>query len=426
MNTVDAVGINLGTRNAFCAYAGADKNISPVVIPNRWGRTSTPSIVAWDEDWLVGEDAVRLFLRGSGSVWWNVKREAESDFVTSCGNVRYKAQDVLTPLLRALREDADVYLGRFVSSCVLAVPECFSPLQREAMIQAAETAGITNVRVVSEPVAAAFAFGREGRFLILDFGAGVADISVVESNGSAWQILESLDGAKIGGCDFDLALAEWLQERLRLDRMSEDDPRWRTLILEAEAIKIALSSCLAYDWKPPSLACREFPVLRIEREELERMTRFSLRRLLNLVRRLWDKHQPECLLLVGGSSRIPLLREILEQEIARPERLSLGAEESIAIGAALYAVAGGELLRTESAPYEKIPGEPLAPGGHMKDLKMRLALIEPSLNPAQKMRLNLMADKLGNLENDASAVEILERVVKDLEAEFIEKATPKE
>ncbi|MDR1622282.1 MAG: Hsp70 family protein [Synergistaceae bacterium] len=337
------IGIDLGTRNALCACMDGAR---PVMIPNRWGRTSTPSVVGWDGGWVVGEDAVRLSLRGSCSVWWDLKRKVGGEFRALCGGKSHTAQDILAPLLCALREDAEVFLGQFVSSCVLAVPAAFSLLQREAIARAAEAAGLREVRIISEPTAAALAFGREGRFLVVDFGAGTVDVAVVESEGGVWQVLESVGTSKIGGYDFDLALAEWLRERLRLDPLPSQDPRWRTLVWEAESIKIALSSCRSYDWLPPAMdGVGVFEPLKVEREDLERMVRFSIRRVVHLVRKLWTRHEPEHLLLVGGSSRIPLLREILEKEVARPERLSLCAEESIVAGAALCARTGsGRLL----------------------------------------------------------------------------------
>jgi molecular chaperone DnaK (HSP70) len=298
----------------------------------------------------VGEDAVRLSFRGSYPVWWDLKRKVGGEFQALCGGKTRKAQDILVPLLCALREDAEAFLGQFVSSCVLAVPAVFSLLQREAMAHAAEAAGLREVRIINEPTAAALAFGREGRFLVLDFGAGTVDVAVVESEGGVWQVLESVGTSKIGGYDFDLALAEWLRERLRLAPLPPQDPRWRTLVWEAESVKIALSTCRSYDWIPPAMegvnaSVPKLEPLRVEREDLERMVRFSIRRVIHVVRRLWSRHEPEHLLLVGGSSRIPLLREILEKEVARPERLSLCAEESIVAGAALYAQAGrGRLL----------------------------------------------------------------------------------
>jgi molecular chaperone DnaK (HSP70) len=338
------IGIDLGTRNALCFYAGAANGARAVMVPNRWGRMSTPSVVGWDGGWVVGEDAVRLSLQSPIPVWWDLKRKVGGSFRALCGGKARAAEEVLVPLLAALREDAEVFLGTFVSSCVLAVPACFTLAQREAMAGAARAAGLEEARIVNEPTAAALAFGGEGRFLILDFGAGTVDISVVESERGVWQVLESVGSPHIGGYDFDLALAEWLRERLRLEPMQPEDPRWRMLVLEAETVKIALSSCQSYRWTPPVLDGRDFPPLQIEREDFERMARFSIRRVMHVVRRLWERYEPEHLLLVGGSSRIPLLRKILEEEVAHPERLCLCAEESVAAGAALYARMGEERL----------------------------------------------------------------------------------
>ncbi len=506
-----AIGIDLGTRNALCACL---KNGNAVMIPNRWGRTSTPSVVGWNGDWVVGEDAVRLSLQGGRAVWWDIKRKVGSDFCVSCGGTTWLAQDLLVPLLRMMREDAEAFVGDFASSCVLAVPVCFSLLQKEAMMQAAWTAGMREARIVSEPTAAALAFGGEGRFLVLDFGAGTVDLSVVESEGGVRQVLESTGSALVGGYDFDLALAEWLRERLRLAPLPPGDPVWRTLILEAEAIKIALSSCRSYCWTPPALSESIFAPFRIEREDLERMVRFSIRRLVHAVHRLWDRYKPEHLLLVGGSSRIPLLRDILEREVARPERLSLCAEESIAAGAALYTRAGKErllldvlsgnveilvdgksavlipsgtplpfsscstfgplrsgmtelsvfqdcgdlqegrrmlaavtpglsgeedaelccslstsgLLRVSVRQGDRTVEVPLLPlrekdgasrapvrSRRLRELKLRLTPLEILLSPQQQDRLHALVRRIENIENDDPSVEILEKLVNELE-----------
>ena len=131
--------------------------------------------------------------------------------------------------------------------------------------------------------------------------------------------------------------------------------------MEAERVKIALSECLAFEWTPPPLEGRHLPSLTVQREELERLMRFPIRRLVHIVRRLWERHEPEHLLLVGGSSRIPLLREILEREVARPERLSLCAEDAVVRGAALYTRSGRERLLLDilsgelTAVWEGVP-----------------------------------------------------------------------
>ena len=148
-----AIGIDLGTRNALAACVGADGLVK--LIPNRWGGTVTPSVVGRDGDaWLVGEDAARLGLGGSKNVWWDLKRKVGSPFRATLDGVEYAARDLLVPLIAALREDAEACLGEFVSSCVLAVPACFSLTQREAMVRAANAAGLEDARVVAEPTAA--------------------------------------------------------------------------------------------------------------------------------------------------------------------------------------------------------------------------------------------------------------------------------
>ncbi|MBQ7264437.1 MAG: Hsp70 family protein, partial [Synergistaceae bacterium] len=141
-----------------------------------------------------------------------------------------------------------------------------------------------------------------------------------------------------------VALADNLRDRLLLGPLDEADPRWRMLLREAERIKIALSGCWSFHWTPPPLGGRAQADMTLYREDLERLMRFSIRQLIHTLRRLWDRHSPELLLLVGGSSRIPLLQEIIEREVARPERLSLGAEDAVVRGAALYTAAGRERL----------------------------------------------------------------------------------
>lgn len=338
-----AIGIDLGTRNALAAFVDGEGAVR--LIPNRWGATVTHSVVAWEKDaWVVGEDAVRLGLSGSKDVWWDLKRKVGTAFRTSPDGVEHTAQEMLVPLIAAIREDAEVYFKDFISSCVLAVPACFSIPQREAMVRAANAAGLENACVVAEPTAAALAFGREGRFLVLDFGAGTVDISVVESEGGVWQVLESVGTDTIGGYEFDVALAEWLRECLLLERMDNGDTRWQVLLQEAERIKISLSDCWSVNWTPPPLGDWTPPDLTIYREDLERLMRFAIRRLIHTVRRLWNRYTPDHLLLVGGSSRIPLLQEILEREVALPERLSLSAEDAVVRGAALYTSSGRERL----------------------------------------------------------------------------------
>ncbi|MCL1941217.1 MAG: Hsp70 family protein, partial [Synergistaceae bacterium] len=177
------VGIDLGTRNALCAVSAADKG--EIIIPNRWGALSTPSVVAYAENtFLAGEDAVKVESKYPEQTWWDIKRKIgtpwRASYVKNGKAVEAKAEALIVPLLKLLREDAEAYLSEFIYSCVVTVPACFNSFQRASVLDAAREAGFSGgVKILNEPTAAALSVGnKEGRYLVLDFGAGTADISV--------------------------------------------------------------------------------------------------------------------------------------------------------------------------------------------------------------------------------------------------------
>ncbi len=339
------LGIDLGTRyamGAFCRDGGA-----PVVVPNRWGGERTPAYVAWGEGrWITGEDAFRLALREPGRAWWNVKRFVGSPTwrVTVDGR-SCAAEELLMPLLVTLREDAEAFAAAFLTSCVLAVPAHFGFPERAAMARAARGAGFDQVRIVNEPTAAALATGVEGRSLILDFGAGTTDVTVVERDGAVWHVVESQGRGDLGGVDLDRSLAEHLWRSLLPGRLREDDPRRAMLMHDAERIKIALSDSRRTPWYPPGgLGVAESGAVEVTREEFENLVRRALLEVVSMVRRLWSRHTPQHLVLVGGGSRIPLLRQMLAEHVAEPTRFRISPDEAVALGTALYACQSSQRL----------------------------------------------------------------------------------
>lgn len=333
---VPVLGIDLGTRYALSALPMPGKGV--VVVPSRWGGARTPSVSAWTQSgWSAGEDAARGEMRNPSTTWWDMKRKLGTSWKARCGRSFCTAEDVLVPLLTLLREDAEAFLGAFISSCVLTVPASFSFAERAAAGRVARSAGFSSVRIINEPTAAALAFGAAGKFLILDYGAGTVDISVVESEGGVWQVLESTGMPSAGGRDFDTALAARLNEKIGIPRLEEHSPLWRALLSESEALKIALSSCASCEWTPPAgVSC---PPFRVTRPEFEELIRPGIEQVTTVVQRLWRKYRPSRLLLVGGGSRIPLLRALLEERVARPEHLNQCPDESVVTGAALYGTA---------------------------------------------------------------------------------------
>lgn len=348
MSKKPVLGIDLGTRYALMSLCG-DAPSPPQILPNRWGRTRTPSIIAWEGGrFYVGEEAQKRLLRGCPQAWWNVKSHVGvPSWKVLAGTRHYGAEDLLIPLLVLLREDAEAYLGAVVTDCVLAVPAHFSFPERASMVRVARSAGFSSVRIINEPTAAALAVEMEGRSLVLDFGAGTVDITVMEQEEGIWQVLQSRGRDALGGAVIDTLLARHLWERLGNRKLSEKDLRWPLLLSEAEKIKITLSNAGEIDWYPPGglLEHHQNLPLRICRKELEELMEPLLNEVVAMVLHMWQEHLPDRLLLVGGSSRLPLLRSKLAAQVAEPSHLGLYPDEVVALGAGIHGARGaGRLL----------------------------------------------------------------------------------
>lgn len=337
------IGIDLGTRYAQLAVDLPGRGVQ--LIPNRWGQKRTPSVVACTKDGLiVGEEAAKIGLVQPRSLWWDMKRHLGTDWVARTGGRTYTPEELLLPLLVLLREDAEAYLGRFVDSCVLAVPAHFSFPERGALARAAQQAGFEKIRIVNEPTAAALSIGVDGKFLIMDFGAGTLDLSMMEGDRGVFQVIESRGRKDIGGVDIDKLLAEWLCRRAGLAFARGDDPRGSLMMGEAEALKIALSEANLTSWRvPPGLGDSQ-RVVDLSRADLEALIRPLVEKVVSMVEDMWRKHGPHKLLTVGGSSRIPLLRALLSRKVREPERLRSCPEDAVVVGSALYARQGKERL----------------------------------------------------------------------------------
>ena len=337
------VGIDLGTRYAQLAINDHVKGVR--IIPNRWGSLKTPSFVALTEDgFVVGEDAAKIALLESKDVWWDMKRHLGTDWVARSRGRAYTPEELLLPILSLMREDAEAYLKTFVFSCVLAVPAHFGFPERGALARAAQLAGFEKVRIVNEPTAAALSAGRQGRFLVVDFGAGTFDLSVVEGEDGVFQVLESHGRSDVGGFDLDKKLAEWLWKRLGETSLRQDDPKIGLLLSEAENIKITLSSSQRTVWTPPAGLSRSVASVEVSRADFEPLIFPYINALVLMIERMWRNHSPDRLILVGGSSKIPLFRNTLSRKIQEPEHLRLCPEEAVVMGTALYADQGRERL----------------------------------------------------------------------------------
>lgn len=337
------IGIDLGTRYAQLAADVPGRGVQ--IIPNRWGQMRTSSIVGCSGDGLIaGEEAARMALTDPHTVWWDMKRHLGTDWVARIDGRSYTPEELLLPLITLLREDAEAHFGCFITSCVLAVPAHFSFPERGAIARTAQMSGFDRVRIVNEPTAAALSIGGDGRFLIMDFGAGTLDLSLVEGERGVFQVIESQGRRDIGGLDIDRILAEWLCRKSGIPFARSDDPRASLMMAEAESIKISLSTANAVSWRVPSGFAGAVKSVDISRFEFEAMIRPLIEQVVSMVESMWKKHDPHRFLMVGGSSRIPLLRKILSERVYEPEKLRSCPEDAVVIGSALYSVQGKERL----------------------------------------------------------------------------------
>ncbi|MDR1965556.1 MAG: Hsp70 family protein [Synergistaceae bacterium] len=337
------IGVDLGTRYAQLAVDIPGRGVE--LIPNRWGQTKIPSMVAFTKDGLVaGEEASRAALTSPDMVWWDMKRHLGTDWVARVHGRTYTPEELLLPLLSILREDAEAHLRAFVSSCVLAVPAHFSFLERGALSRAARQAGFDRVRIVNEPTAAALSTGIDGRFLIIDFGAGTLDMSLVEGEGGVFQVIESHGRKDIGGLDLDRLLAERMCRNAGVPLSRPGDPRATLMMLEAETVKIELSSANRVVWRVPAGLSGGGKSVEVSRAEFESLIKPIMEDILIMVEKMWRKYSPKRLLTVGGSSRVPMLRRMLSERVREPDRTRLRPEDAVATGSAMYAHQGRERL----------------------------------------------------------------------------------
>ncbi len=337
------IGIDLGTRYAQVAVDLPRSGVQ--IIPSRWGGMRSPSFVAFAPEGLVaGEEAVQVSFVDPSSVWWDMKRHLGTDWVARRGGRTYTPEELLLPLLSLLREDAEVFLRTFVHSCVLAVPAHFSFSERGALARAARQVGFERVRIVNEPTAAALSIGTQGRFLIIDFGGGTLDLSVVEGDGGVFQVLDSSGRKDIGGLDLDKILAEWMCQRTGIPLTRPGDPRSAVIMREAEGVKISLSTAHTVTWRPPAGLAEGARAVDVSRQEFERLIGPTIEEIAQMVERMWSRYRPDRLILVGGSGRIPLLRRVLAERVREPERLRSTPEDAVVTGCALYANQGKERL----------------------------------------------------------------------------------
>ncbi len=368
------VGIDLGTTNSLVAYVDEQSGL-PRVIPDRDGRGLLPSVVSFTpEGVLVGEPAKRQLVRRPGSTVYSVKRfmgrgfedvreelryfpfsvaPAEGIVRIAVGGREVTPPEVSAVVLRALKERAEGHFGEAIERAVVTVPAYFNDSQRQATKDAGRIAGLDVVRIVNEPTAASLAYGlhqlARGVIAIYDLGGGTFDISILRVKDGVFEVLATNGNTHLGGDDFDRALVEWLLDGVRARHgadLSGDPEAMQELRLAAEAAKIRLS---AGERTALTLPFADFTYHReILCGELEELIEPLVQATLAPCRMaLADAGLPASaideVLLVGGSTRVPMVRRRVQELFGKAPHSQLNPDEVVALGAAVQAqiLAGG-------------------------------------------------------------------------------------
>lgn len=359
------IGIDLGTTNSLVAYFAEE---GPKIIPNRLGKNLTPSVVSIDEDEqiYVGDLAVERGLLYPGSAASVFKRDMGSDRKFQLLQKSFRAEELSSFLLRALKEDAEHYLGEEVAEAVISVPAYFNDARRRATKRAGELAGLKVERIISEPTAAAIAYGlyqnkEHARFLVFDLGGGTFDVSILELFDTILEVRAVAGDNYLGGEDFTTVIEELFFKKYKdLDPMTLDEKTLRHIHKQAEACKLGFA-----DARVSAMNCKineEMFVFELDLETYEDACEELLEKIRQPVKRsLSDANirlkDIDKVVLVGGSTKSPIIRRFVSRLFKMLPDTNINPDEAVALGAAVQGAmkerqdAIKEVILTDVCPF---------------------------------------------------------------------------
>ncbi len=346
------IGIDLGTTNSCVAVMEGGE---PVVIPNAEGNRTTPSVVAFTKtgERLVGQIAKRQAVTNHDRTISSIKRDMGTDRKVKIDDATYTPQEISAMILQKLKTDAENYLGQKVTQAVITVPAYFSDSQRQATKDAGRIAGLEVLRIINEPTAASLAYGldkgEDQKIMVYDLGGGTFDVSILEIGDGVFEVLATSGNNRLGGDDFDERLMKYLVDEFKKDQgidLSTDPAVMQRLKEAAEKAKIELSSMTQTDINLPYITAdstgpkhMNITLTRAKFEELIRdlvdSTVGPMNQALKDANITTDKLDK--ILLVGGSSRVPLVQETVKRVTGKEPHKGINPDECVAIGAAIQA-----------------------------------------------------------------------------------------
>ncbi|HKP76998.1 MAG TPA: molecular chaperone DnaK, partial [Longimicrobiaceae bacterium] len=369
------IGIDLGTTNSVVAVMeGGD----PVVIPNAEGGRTTPSVVAFTKDGerLVGQVARRQAITNPRNTIFSIKRfmgrkesEVKSEEkivpyevvsgtggtaqvkVPNAGDKTFSPPEISAMILQKMKQTAEDYLGQSVTQAVITVPAYFNDAQRQATKDAGKIAGLEVLRIINEPTAAALAYGldkkKDEKIAVYDLGGGTYDISILELGEGVFEVKATNGDTHLGGDDFDQRVIEWLVDEFKKDQgidLSKDAMALQRLKEAAEKAKMELSTTASTDINLPFItATQEGPKhlnVTLTRARFEQLVDDLVQRTIPPMQKALDDAglKPgdiDEVILVGGSTRIPKIQEVVKQFFGKDPHRGVNPDEVVAVGAAI-------------------------------------------------------------------------------------------
>jgi molecular chaperone DnaK len=349
------IGIDLGTTNSCVAVMEGGK---PTVIANAEGMRTTPSVVAFTKNGerLVGEPAKRQAVTNADRTISSIKRHMGSDYKVTIDGKSYTPQEISAMILQKLKADAEAYLGEKVTEAVITVPAYFNDAQRQATKDAGKIAGLDVKRIINEPTAAALAYGLdeddEQKIMVYDLGGGTFDVSIIDIGDGVIEVLSTNGDTHLGGDDYDARIQNWMVEEFKKAEgvdLSQDKMAMQRLKEAAEKAKKELSASTTTEINLPFItATAEGPKhldMTLTRAKFEELTAdLTERTAVPVQNALRDAGLTAAdlskVLLVGGSTRMPVAQEKVKQLTGKEPSKTLNPDECVAIGAAIQ---GGKL-----------------------------------------------------------------------------------
>ena len=353
------IGIDLGTTNSCVAVMEGGE---AVVIANAEGARTTPSVVAFAKtgERMVGQVAKRQAITNPDRTISSIKREMGTDHKVTIDGKAYTPQEISAMILQKLKSDAEAYLGQTVTEAVITVPAYFTDAQRQATKDAGKIAGLDVKRIINEPTAAALAYGldkeSDQKIMVYDLGGGTFDVSVLEIGDGIIEVLATAGNNRLGGDDFDACITQYLVDEFRKAEgidLSQDKVAMQRLREAAEKAKVELSSVTTSNINLPYITADATGPKHLDvtltRAKFNELTHHLVEKTAGPVRQALSDAglQPSDIskvLLVGGSSRIPAVQDMVKSLVGKEGFKGINPDECVAIGAAIQGgVLGGDV-----------------------------------------------------------------------------------